>query len=83
VHNGRSSLRSPGLGVLDFAFTPEPEGAGLHRVELRVLDFNLRGIGCYRRCSVIEEGGERDAAFVDGAWLDYMVMAILETDRRA
>ena len=69
--------------VLDFAFTPEPDGAGLHRVELRVLDFNLRGIGCYRRCGFIEEGRERDAAFVDGAWRDYVVMAILESDHPA
>jgi len=84
-----SGLLGRGLGtevtrlVLDFAFTPEPDGADLHRVELRVLDFNGRGIGCYRRCGFVEEGREREASFVDGAWRDYLLMAVLETDPRA
>lgn len=83
-----SGLLGQGLGtevtrlVLDFAFTSEPDGAGLHRVELRVLDFNLRGVGCYRRCGFVDEGREREAAFVDGDWRDYLVMAVLETDPR-
>ena len=68
--------------MLDFAFTPEPDGAGLHRVELRVLDFNLHGVSCYRRCGFVDEGREREAAFVDGHWRDYLVMAVLETDPR-
>ena len=83
-----SALLGRGLGtevtrlVLDFAFRPEPDGAGLHRVELRVLDFNRRGIACYRRCGFVEEGRQRHAAFVDGAWRDYVAMAVLEHDPR-
>jgi RimJ/RimL family protein N-acetyltransferase len=83
-----SELLGQGLGtevtrlVLDFAFSPEPDGAGLHRVELRVLDFNVRGIRCYRSCGFVEEGREREAAFVDGAWRDHIVMGILESDPR-
>jgi RimJ/RimL family protein N-acetyltransferase len=84
-----SALLGRGLGtevtrlVLDFAFGPEPNGAGLHRVELRVLDFNRRGIACYRRCGFVEEGRERQAAFVDGVWRDYVVMGVLEDDPRS
>jgi RimJ/RimL family protein N-acetyltransferase len=83
-----SALLGQGLGtevtrlVLDFAFRPEADGAGLHRVGLRVLDFNQRGIACYRRCGFVEEGREREAAFVDGAWRDYVVMGVLEHDLR-
>jgi RimJ/RimL family protein N-acetyltransferase len=39
-------------------------------------------IGCYRRCGFRDEGREREAAFVDGAGRNYLVMAVLETDRR-
>jgi RimJ/RimL family protein N-acetyltransferase len=83
-----SALLGRGLGtevtrlVLDFAFRLEPDGAGLHRVELRVLDFNQRGIACYRRCGFVEEGRQRQATFVDGAWRDYVAMAVLEHDPR-
>ena len=40
--------------VLRYAF----EQVGLHRVELRVLEYNKRAIGCYRRCGFVEEGRE-------------------------
>jgi RimJ/RimL family protein N-acetyltransferase len=69
-----SGLLGQGLGtevtrlVLDFAFTSEPEGAGLHRVELRVLDFNLRGVGCYRRCGSLtrDASGRRPSSMATG-----------------
>src|SRR5918912_584474 len=40
----------------------------LHRVDLRVLSFNVRAVRCYEKCGFVREGIERDSAFVDGAW---------------
>jgi ribosomal-protein-alanine N-acetyltransferase len=51
---------------------------GLHRIDLRVLAFNARAIGCYLRCGFVEEGREREAAFVGGQWHDDVIMGILE-----
>jgi RimJ/RimL family protein N-acetyltransferase len=76
------SLLGQGLGqeatrlVLAHAFG----SAGLHRVDLRVLAYNTRAIACYRACGFVEEGRERQAALVDGAWHDFVIMSILESD---
>jgi RimJ/RimL family protein N-acetyltransferase len=57
-------------------------GSGLHRVSLRVLASNARAIGCYRKCGFVEEGREREAAFVNGAWQDDIVMGLLDREFR-
>jgi len=51
---------------------------GLHRVDLRVLAYNTRAIRCYLRCGFVEEGREREAAYVSGAWHDDLIMGVLE-----
>lgn len=56
-----------GFGALD-----------LHRIDLRVLEYNERAIRCYRRCGFVEEGREREAALVSGRWYDDVAMSILE-----
>jgi ribosomal-protein-alanine N-acetyltransferase len=50
----------------------------LHRIDLRVLAYNTRAIQCYTRCGFVEDGRERDAVLVDGAWHDDVIMSILE-----
>ena len=55
----------------------------LHRIDLRVLAFNGRAIRCYEKCGFVREGVERESAWVDGAWADDMLMAILEHEYRA
>jgi len=55
-------------------------GQGLHRVSLRVLSNNLRAIACYRKCGFVEEGREREAALVDEAWQDDIVMGLLDRE---
>lgn len=51
--------------------------SGLHRVSLRVLAHNARAISAYRKCGFREEGREREAAFVNGAWQDDIIMGLL------
>jgi RimJ/RimL family protein N-acetyltransferase len=53
---------------------------GLHRVSLRVLASNARAIACYRKCGFVEEGREREAAFVRGVWQDDLVMGLLDRE---
>ncbi len=49
----------------------------LHRVDLRVLAYNVRAIHCYQECGFTIEGKERESAYVDGKWHDDLIMAIL------
>lgn len=49
----------------------------LHRVGLRVIAFNMRAIRRYRACGFIEEGREREAALVGGAWYDDIMIGVL------
>ncbi|MBN2238973.1 MAG: GNAT family N-acetyltransferase [Dehalococcoidales bacterium] len=64
--------------VLDYAFNT----LGLHRVDLRVLEFNYRGIACFGKCGFVKEGVERDSALIDGTWETDIMMSILEDEYR-
>ena len=55
---------------------------GLHRVDLRVLEFNAGAIACYRRCGFVEEGRERESCLLDGEWYDDILMSILDREYR-
>jgi GNAT superfamily N-acetyltransferase len=55
----------------------------LHRVDLRVLSFNVRALRCYEKCGFVREGIGRESALVDGAWVDDVMMSILEHEYRA
>lgn len=52
----------------------------LHRIGIRVLAYNTRAIRAYEKCGFVIEGREREAAFVNGAWHDDVMMGLLETD---
>ena len=64
--------------VLRHAF----ETLRLHRVELRVLEYNARAIACYRTCGFVEEGTEREDALIDGRWYSDLRMSVLEQEYR-
>ena len=55
----------------------------LHRIDLRVLEYNARAIRAYEKCGFVREGVERDSAFVDGAWHSDVIMGILDHDYRS
>lgn len=65
--------------VLSHAF----RDLGLHRVDLRVLEFNTTAIRSYKRAGFLEEGRERDSCWLEGRWYDDVIMGVLEPEFRA
>jgi len=59
------------------------EVLGLHRIDLRVMAHNGRAIASYLKCGFRAEGRERDSAFVEGRWIDDLIMSVLEDEYRA
>jgi RimJ/RimL family protein N-acetyltransferase len=55
----------------------------LHRVGLRVLEYNARAIRAYEKCGFVQEGVERESALVDGRWYNDVMMGILDSEYRA
>jgi [ribosomal protein S5]-alanine N-acetyltransferase len=76
---GRGIGRAATLLVLRHAFTT----MGLHRVDLRVLEFNTGAIACYRSCGFVEEGRERESCLLEGQWHDDVLMGVLEHEFHA
>ncbi|MFD1636745.1 GNAT family N-acetyltransferase [Evansella tamaricis] len=62
--------------VLNYAF----EELRLHRVDLRVLDYNKRAIKCYEKCGFIQEGVEREGALIEGKYETDIMMSILNRE---
>jgi RimJ/RimL family protein N-acetyltransferase len=76
------SYMSRGIGVeatmlvLGYAF----DVLKLHRVDLKVLDYNKRAINCYQKCGFKQEGILRDSAYIEGAFHSDIIMSILEDE---
>jgi RimJ/RimL family protein N-acetyltransferase len=64
--------------VLEYAFNV----LKLHRVSVRVVEYNRRAIRAYQKCGFVVEGREREAAFVDGMWHDDVMMGMLDREHR-
>jgi [ribosomal protein S5]-alanine N-acetyltransferase len=62
--------------VLRYAF----EELELHRVDLRVLEYNKRAIKCYEKCGFIQEGVEREGALIEGKYETDVFMSILDRE---
>ena len=69
---GREAIRL----LLDFAF----HRMNLHRIELEVYDYNLRGYRCYSSCGFQEEGRQRQKFFHKGEYRDKIQMGILKEE---
>lgn len=55
-------------------------GAGLHRVELEVYDFNPRARHVYEKVGFTLEGTRREALRFEDGWVDCHVMGLLATE---
>lgn len=72
---GTDAVRS----LLRFGF----QDLNLHRIFLRVYDFNPRAIRCYEKCGLQREGLHRDAAFINGQYHHELVMGLLRPEFEA
>lgn len=79
IRIGSDTDRGRGLGVealklmIDFAFRDR----NLQRVSLKVFANNARAIRAYEKAGFVQEGALRRAVFIDGCWVDEIVMAVL------
>lgn len=48
-----------------------------HRIDLKVLDYNHRGIRCYEKCRFKKDGILRENAFIEGKYYSDIIMSIL------
>lgn len=62
--------------MLDHAFGT----LNLHRVLLRVFDFNKRAMRVYEKAGFVHEGTLRQDSFVDGAYVDTHLMSVLQPE---
>lgn len=82
IRMGDDRTRGRGLGLqavrllLEFAF----RDLNLHRVSLEVFADNRRAITTYERAGFRHEGTLRQAAFLDGRFVDVQVMGILRDE---
>ena len=72
---GREAIRL----LLHYAFRT----LGLNRVSLTVLNSNEPARRCYLSCGFIIEGIRREDCYVDGAFVDVMMMSILRREYEA
>jgi RimJ/RimL family protein N-acetyltransferase len=64
------------ITLLRFGFHEQ----NLNRVWLHVFDFNERAQACYRKVGFVEEGRLRQNAFLEGRYIDTIVMGILRSE---
>jgi RimJ/RimL family protein N-acetyltransferase len=73
-----------GLGedAIDVLLSHAFNAKNLHRIWLRVAEYNGRAIACYRKCGFKEEGRSRHDHYHLGAWRDALLMSILDQEFR-
>lgn len=82
IRIGETQEHGKGLGteavraLLDFGFNE----LKLHKIYLHVFTNNERAIHVYKKVGFKEEGTRREQAFIDGKYLDEMVMGILANE---
>jgi len=56
------------------------EDLKLHRIDLKVLEYNKRGIRCYEKCGFKIDGILRESAYIEGKYHSDIIMSILENE---
>ena len=77
-YRGRGLSQAMVAAVLPIAF----DDLGLHRVDLRALEDNEPAWRCYRSLGFKREGLLRQVSFIRGAFVDSLVMSLLEDEWR-
>lgn len=83
IRIGDSAERDKGFGrkAIALALAYAWNQLNLNRVELSVLASNTRAIRAYTAAGFEIEGVRRQSAFIDGQWVDQVIMATLRSSR--
>ena len=65
------------IGLLDLAFSPEPEGLGLHRIQANIIPSNRASVRVAEKAGFRLEGEARGYLKIDGSWQDHLMFAKL------
>lgn len=82
IRIGPPERRHQGFGsealelLLGFAF----RDLNLHRVQLHVAATNAAAIAAYEKVGFVIEGTQREAAFIDGSYVDLVMMGLLAAE---
>ena len=82
IHIGEKDFWDQGFGtramklLLKYGF----EKLNLHRIWLRVFEGNQRAIRSYEKTGMAVEGKFREAQFIDGKYVDVIIMSMLATE---
>jgi len=82
IRIGDGDQRGRGFGreAVDLLLRHGFDDLNLHRVHLEVFATNARALSTYERCGFRHEGRLRDAAFLNGGWVDIVIMGILRDE---
>lgn len=85
IRIGVEGARGKGLGLeaVRLLLARGFRDLNLHRISLQVFATNTRAIKTYEAAGFRHEGTLRDAAFIDGRFVDMRVMAVLEDESPA
>jgi [ribosomal protein S5]-alanine N-acetyltransferase len=62
-------------GLLDVAFAPPPQGAGLHRVQANIIPENVASLRLAEKVGFRREGFARAYLHIAGQWRDHVMFA--------
>jgi RimJ/RimL family protein N-acetyltransferase len=65
--------------LLDYAFNSR----NIHRIWLRVAEYNERAIRLYDKCGFVEEGRSRHDHYHKGKWQDALRMSLIDSEWRS
>jgi ribosomal-protein-alanine N-acetyltransferase len=63
--------------ILDLAFTPTPDGLGLHRVQAYIMPANAASLRIAEKVGFRQEGLARSCLRIAGRWEDHVMHALL------
>ncbi len=65
------------IALLDLAFSPQPEGLGLHRVQANIIPSNRASVRVAEKAGFRPEGEAKNYLKIDGRWQNHLMFAKL------
>lgn len=78
-HHGKGYGSEAVQLLIEFGF----KDLNLHRIYLHVFATNNRAIRAYEKCGFCREGILKEAAFIDGEWVDVIIMGLIRSNENA